>query len=45
MNPISQILDKLARKLDEVFPEDPKEGTGRAEKNLRSLAKKGNYIQ
>ncbi|MDE0249646.1 MAG: accessory factor UbiK family protein [Gammaproteobacteria bacterium] len=40
MNPISQILDKLARKLDEMLTEDPKKGPGRVEKNLRAAAKK-----
>ena len=40
MNPISQILDKLARKLDEMLSEDPEKGPGRVEKNLRAAAKK-----
>ena len=40
MNPISQILDKLARKLDEMLTEDPEKGPGRVEKNLRAAAKK-----
>ena len=40
MNPISRILDKLARKLDEMLTEDPEKGPGRVEKNLRAAAKK-----
>ena len=40
MNPVSQILDQMARKLDKVFPEDLEKGPGGIEKNLRAVAKK-----
>lgn len=38
MNSIFSILDKLARKLDEVLPEDLQKGKARVEKNVRVLA-------
>ena len=38
MNPISRILDKLACKLDEVLPENLKEGQSRVEKKVRAFA-------